>query len=141
MRRSMMRGILLCAILALTPACGDTTVGPQPTPTPVTDPFTGTLATNGAFTHTFSVSAAGSVTATLTTVAPDATVAVGFQLGTFNTINSTCSAVISNDAALQGAVETATAQTAGTYCVRIYDAAGTVKADTPVNYTITVVHP
>jgi hypothetical protein len=141
MRRWMMWGLLLCAIGALTPACGDTTTPAKPTPTPVTEPFSGTLTTNGAFTHQFSVTAAGTVTVTLTTVSPDATVAIGFQLGTWNSISLTCQAVISNDAALQGAVETGNAVTAGTFCVRIYDATGTVKADTPVNYTVTVTHP
>jgi hypothetical protein len=43
-----------------------------------------------------------------------------------------------NDNALQGAFVTATATSAASLCVRIYDVG---KVTTPVNFTITVVRP
>ena len=136
-----MRRLVLCVLLALS-ACGGDTNPTTPTPTIVTDTFTNPspLGPNGAFTHTFSTVAAGVVTATLTTISPDATKAVGFQLGIWTAATNTCTAVISNDLALQGAVDSATAQSAGTYCVRVYDV-GQITADAPVSYTVTVSHP
>ena len=136
-----MRRLVLCALVALS-ACGGSSTPTTPTPTIVTDTFTNPspLGPNGAFTHTFSTAAAGTVTATLTTVAPDSTVVLGFQMGIWTSATSTCSAVLSNDAAVQGSLLSASAASAGTYCVRIYDI-GKISADKPTNYTITVGHP
>jgi hypothetical protein len=73
----------------------------------------------------------------LTDLQPVDTVTIGFSIGT--TIGTICQATLANDAATKGFSFTATAATAGTYCVRMYDV-GNVTADTPVNYTVTVVH-
>ena len=140
MRRSTICGLVLSAFAALAGACGGTTTTPTPTPTLVTDTLSNTLAPNGAYTHQIAVSAAGVITATLTTVSPDSTVAIGFDMGTYSTLTSTCQVVLSNTAALQGAILTGNAQTAGTFCVRVYDV-GRVTADAPVTYTVTVTHP
>jgi len=135
-----MRRLVLCALMALA-ACGGSTSPTAPTPTPITEPpFTNTLAPNGAFTHTFPTTTSGTVTATLTAVTPDATKVIGFQMGIWTAATSTCSAVLSNDAAVQGAVLAASAATAGTYCVRLYDV-GTITANAPISYSVTVVHP
>ena len=137
-----MRRFVLCALVALmTAACGDTpTVPTLPNTNPVTETFSNTLAPNGAFTNPFTVNGPGPVTATLTTIAPDTTVAVGFTLGTWNATTSVCSATLSNDLAIQGSALTATAQTAGVYCVRVFDV-GKVTAGTSTTYTVTVTHP
>ena len=92
--------------------------------------------TNGAATSNFTATTGGTVTATLTTVAPDATIAVGLSLGTWT--GSACQVVIANDNALQGAIMTGTVTSAASLCVRIYDIG---KVTAPVNYTITVVRP
>jgi len=139
MRRSMICGWALGALMALT-ACGSTTTPAQPTPNPVTETFSNTLAPNGAFTHTFTASASGTVTATLTSVTPDNTVSIGFSMGTWLAATSTCSAVLANDAAVQGATLSASAATSGNFCVRLYDV-GHVTADKPETYTVTVTHP
>jgi hypothetical protein len=136
-----MRRLVLCALVALTAACGDTpTIPTPPSLNPVTETFTNTLAPNGAFTNPFTAASPGMITATLTTIAPDTTVAVGFTLGTWNASTSVCSATLSNDLAIQGSALTATAQTAGLYCVRVFDV-GKVTAATPTTYTVTVTHP
>jgi hypothetical protein len=137
-----MRRLVFCALVALT-ACGGSTTPVTPTPTIVTDTFTNNttpLAPNGAFSYSFSTTTSGTVTATLTSVLPDATKVIGFQMGIWTAATNTCTAVQSNDAALQGAVFTATASTAGTYCVRVYDI-GQITADAPVTFVVTVSHP
>ena len=135
------RGLLLCAAFALAASCGGNGGTPiVPTnPTITTDTFTGQLTPNGAFTHQFAVKATGKVTATLTSVQPDATKTIGFSLGTV--IGTTCQAVLANDAAVQTNVLTGTAQIGGSFCLRVYDV-GSVTADTgPFTYTVTVEHP
>ena len=120
--------------------CDNTIDNPtQPTnPTMTTDTFTGTINRNGASTHTFTVQASGSVTATLTEVTPDPAVKVGFALGTLNAAN-TCQVVLSREDAVQGHALIGNASGSGTLCVRIHDPNGTLTA--PLTYKLSVEHP
>ena len=104
---------------------------------PVTETFTGTLTLNGADTRPFSVARSGSVTATISSLAPDATVRMGLSLGTWN--GSACSTVISNDSATVGTQVIGAADREGRLCVRVYDADGTLPQ--PTDFELTVVHP
>jgi hypothetical protein len=140
MRRSISRTLLVVVAAATTAwACGGTANNPfNPTPpAPETLTFDGTLAPNGAQTFPFPANYSGTVTATLTSFGPDSSLAVGLALGTWS--GSVCSLVVTNDAATQGTVVTATSSSAGSLCVRIYDAGGTLTETLP--FTITVVHP
>ena len=118
--------------------CGDDSVDTPtvPTPQPVTEVFTGTLSVNGGVTHPFSATTAGSLTATLTNIAPDENPTVGLSLGTWN--GSACAVVISTDAAVRTTVVYGTVNQAGQLCVRIYDVG---RIANPNDYEITVVHP
>ena len=110
---------------------------PPTTPAPTTtETFTGSININGAQTHTFSVLASGTVTATLTEVTPDNTVAVGMELGTWNGVS--CATVVSNTNALQGNAVIGTATGFGALCTRIHDVG---KLTASLDYTLTVVHP
>ena len=127
---------LVAAALSMS-ACGS---NPPTTPTPVppssvTDTFSGTLTVNGASSFPFSVSSQGAVYLTLTSVA-DSSVIVGMSLGTWS-VTGICSAVLSNDAAVQGVSITGSATNIGTLCARVYDVG---KVVSPVDYQITVVH-
>lgn len=138
MRRSMVRTILLCSVLALATACDsdDTPVTPtQPAPT-TTDTFSGTLNQNGAVTNPFTTAASGTLTATLKSVGPVETTAIGLSLGTWN--GTACQVVVANDNATQGAIVTGTVSSAGNFCVRIYDIG---KIEQTVSFTVEVVHP
>ena len=118
--------------------CGnssDESVVAPPPPT-LTDTFSGTLTLNGASTFSFTVNGAGNITAQLTTLSPDSTRPVGISLGTWN--GSICQILLPNDNSVQGSLVVGTASTTGSYCVRIYDAAGTVV--NPQMYTIDVFH-
>jgi hypothetical protein len=143
--RRLLPGILLLALAAGVAGCDDNNDTPTTPTTPTTpstptttETFSGTLTRNGASSTTFTVTAGGTVTATLTTLAPDATVPVGLSLGAWT--GSACQVSgISNDAAVQGTVVSGTVTSAAALCVRIYDAAERV--NTTMSYTITVVHP
>ena len=113
----------------------ETPTNPGPAPI-VTETFSGDLGRNGARTHSFSTSASGSVTATLTALAPDSALVVGFSLGTWN--GSVCNVVLANDAATQGTVVTGGVSSFGSLCVRVYDV-GNITGQ--ISYEVTVAHP
>jgi hypothetical protein len=135
----------LCAVVLtlVLASCGDddltTPTNPTPTP-PVTETFSGTVNQNGATTHNFSTQSSGTVTATLSTLAPDSAAVIGLSLGTWNASTSSCQLVITNDRATQGSVVSGGVSSFGSLCVRVYDV-GSITAAQPFAYEITVVHP
>ncbi len=139
MYRFVLHALLLGALL-MTSACGDdasTPTNPTSTPPPtITETFSGSINRNGAATHTFLAQDAGTVTATLTTLSPAGTEAIGLSLGTWN--GTACQIVIANTAAAQGAVILAVASSAGNLCVFVQDVG---KIAAAASYEITVVHP
>ena len=141
MNRRLFDRTLAALILALAAgACGsDDNNNPPTAPTPpttVTETYADTIGRNGARTHNFTSSASGTLTATLTTLAPDSALKVGLSIGTWNGAN--CQLVITNDAATQGTVVTGGVSSFASLCVRIYDVGNITD---PITYEITVVHP
>jgi hypothetical protein len=115
--------------LALVGAACDNGPGITPTPTPplVTETFTGTVTLNGAISHGFNVSTAGTTTAEITALNP-AGAFIGFQMGTWN------------EAGTLASVLSAGTQSSASLCVRMHDPNG-ILVDNPVTYTVTVKHP
>lgn len=107
---------------------------------PVTETFSGQVTQNDAKTHSFTVSRAGSVTATLQTIGSDNRLVVGLSLGTWNSTTNSCSIVLANDAASGGAVLTGTMTAAGSLCLRVYDV-GNIVAGANAAYSVEVTHP
>jgi len=139
MRRSIHRSVLAVVVAALTAgACGDKGTETPTTPTEVvetvTETFSGTLTPNGARTFPFSA-LAGSVTAVLTTLGSDSTLAVGLSLGTWS--GSVCQIVLANDNALQGSFVVGEASSVSSLCVRVYDVGDLVE---PLDFVVTVTH-
>ena len=137
----LMRAVTFLALVLALASCGDEELPTNPTPTPpvtVTENFSGTLNQNGGRTHTFNTGASGTVTVTLTTVAPDSELVVGLSLGTFN--GSACALQITKDDAKQGVILTGGVSSLGNLCVRIYDV-GNIPSAEPISYEIQVVHP
>lgn len=137
MSRSFLVFVALFTVAVCSSACdnGPTITTPTPGPT-ITDTFTGTVTLNGSMTHSFTASAAGAVSATITAVDPSGSV-IGFELGTWNTV--TCTAVVSNDLATLNSVLAGNTQSSASLCVRIHDPNGAL-TDKTVNYTVTVTH-
>ena len=127
---------IACCLIMI--SCGDdeNPVAPPPVDPSVVSTFTGTLSLNGAVTHNFTVTGIGSMTGRLTSLQPDLNNPVGFSLGTWN--GSICQTVLSADTAVQGTLIVGVASAPGEFCVRIYDAAGTVLQ--PQTYLIEVEH-
>lgn len=110
-----------------------------PQPTIFTEVFGGTITLNGASSHSFIAQASGTVTVTLTALAPDATQPIGVALGTWT--GAACQVIIANDRAVQGIAINGAIGQPGSLCTRAYDSTGTLPAGTSVTYELTVVHP
>lgn len=121
-------------------ACDDEGPTAPSTETPVTqnivETFSGLLGPNGAVTFPFAVAASGTVTAQITAVAPDNTVAVGFTLGTWS--GTQCAAVISNDNAIEFTQLVGSAGSSGSLCLRIHDVG---RLSSNLQFTMKVTHP
>ena len=101
MHRFSCRALLLSiAILAMGACSNNNPIVPTPPSGPVTDTYSGTLSKNGAFTHAFSISSLGSITASIVSLAPNVSQIVGFQLGVWN--GTSCTASSSTDVATTG---------------------------------------
>lgn len=135
---------VLVVVVALLGAAGcdngDTPTDPS-NPATVVETFTGTLTRNGAQLHTFIAEARGSVSATLTAVTPPSSPPIGLALGTWNPDFEICTIVLDNRAAVPSSLVSGNILGITSMCVRVYDASGTIPADQPVEYTITVERP
>jgi len=127
--------LLLPALLAAGCSNNNTSTTTPTPPTLLTDTFSGTVTVNGSFSHPFTVGRAGTVTAEITALSPDATVTVGFALGTWN--GAACQLVIANDAATVSTAVLGTATAPGQLCVRVSDV-GQLSA--PTDYDVKVDH-
>jgi hypothetical protein len=136
-RRQLSLGLCLSAAVLGTVACGNdlTSLETSPSQT-VTESFTGTLNPSGGTTHAFTVSAKGTITATLTAIGDDNTRIVGLALG--NWTGTACNLAAANDNAIATLPLTATVTAAGQICARVYDSQGIPDATT---YTLQVIHP
>jgi ABC-type transport system substrate-binding protein len=141
MRRSSVLFLSRAALLALALVGSACDNGPDastaPTPVLVTETFTGTVTLNGAVSHGFTVSTGGPTVAEITAIDP-AGAFIGFEMGTWSGV--VCTAVLSNDAGTVASVLRANTQSSASLCVRMHDPNG-ILIDTPVTYTVTVVHP
>jgi len=138
MRLFLLRAVLVLPLEGGAWACGNNTTPTAPTdPTLTTEEFSGTVTVNGAVTHNFYSTSTGSVTATLTALAPESTTTIGLSLGTWN--GASCAVVIANDQAVLTSIVTGTVSTiGGSLCVRVYDVGAMTE---PTDYTVSVVHP
>jgi len=138
MFRSLLRLVSLVAV-TLTAGCNTNNpfvVTPTAPTDPVTATFTGRVTPNGASTHTFSATTSGRVTATLSSLSPDATAVAGFAMGEWTGIS--CVERIANDTAVQATVITGNVAAAAQLCIRVRDVG---RFTEPVDYEVTVVYP
>lgn len=132
--------IVLIAGLFVT-ACDNGELPTPPSNPTFTETFTGSITRNGAQVHPFVATAAGTVTATITAVSPPDSPLFGFSMGTFDPVTGVCTASVINQNATLSAVHSGIVVGISSLCLHLFDASGTIPADTPVNYTVTVVRP
>ena len=134
MNRSMLAAVVA---MILSAACGsDTPTTPTDpnTPTAVTNTFSGTLNRNGAANHAFSVSAAGTVSATVSSLSDSAAV-LGLSLGVWN--GTACAVQLDNAQATTGSILYGSATGIGDLCVRVYDVG---RINDTLDYELSVTH-
>jgi hypothetical protein len=129
----------LAALVIAAAGCSsnDTSTAPASVIPTLGETFTGTLTPHGGISYSFTVTGVGSISATLTSLLPDSARPVGLSLGTWN--GSVCQVVLSNDNTIQGQEVVGQSSGTGTFCVRVYDAVGTVLQ--PQTYVVDVSHP
>jgi hypothetical protein len=143
-KRMLSRLPVLVALALAATACGDSSsdsssLPTSPTPTIVTDTFSGSITQNGTATHTFSVTTGGySLLAGYTSIAPANLTALGIGIAAWD--GTTCGLNQSqNDIGRAGNTAISGTAAAGNYCVRVYDG-GNIPEGTTVTYTLAVQH-
>jgi hypothetical protein len=135
MNRPIARTYATAALLAVTLAsCGGDTTSASPTPNPVTETFTGTLAPGQKAIHPYAVTVPGTVNTTLTTLSG----ANYIGLGTGAWDGTTCTVGAYSGSAVVGNYFLASVPSPQNLCAVVYDV-GTIA--TTATYTVTVVHP
>lgn len=139
-RACTLRAGMVMTIAAMVGCSNNSPTTPtQPPPTTFTEVFAGTIGQNGAASHSFIAQASGTVSLTLMSIQPDATVPIGIALGTWT--GSACQIIIAADRALPGTILNGSVGSSGSLCARASDAAGTIAQGTTVTYEFQVVHP
>ena len=124
---------VLCAGCNLLPGSTSPT-----TPTTTTETFSGTLSAQTSSFYAFTVAAAGTVSITLTTLSPTATVPVGLGIGTPSGTTSCTLSSFTSSAVAGSTPQITVTENPGTYCAQIYDVGNIT---TPSTFSITIVHP
>ena len=138
MHRNVPRLVAAAALLAAAGACSSnpaTTTTPTPPATQLTETFSQTLTPNGAVIFPFNATSAGAVTASLSTISPDASLTLAIDLGTWN--GTSCSIQFTTNPATQGSGVGATATAAGSLCTRVSDPHGVITSSEAIIITVT----
>jgi hypothetical protein len=134
---------VLTALALTASACGgssDSSALPTtPTPSIVTNTFTGSITQNGTAIHPFSVTSSGyTLLAGYTSIAPATVTALGMGIGAWD--GTTCGLnQTQNDVARSGGTAISGTAASGNYCIRVYDAGNIPEGVTAV-YTLQVQH-
>ena len=133
--------VALLASAALAAGCGGSSnpsTVTAPTGTVTTDTFNGTVQPGGSSINPFTVTVGGTVSVTLVSAGPPATITMGLGIGTPSS-TGTCS-FLSGGTTVTSAGSTAQLTgsiAAGSYCVAVVDVGN---AAGPITYTVTVAH-
>lgn len=133
----------IAVVVTAAAACGGSSTNSSvvaPAATVVTETFTGTVDPLGTKVHSFSVTAPGQVSVTMTAAGPPATITMGLGLGN---PDSAGNCIFLSGATTQAVANTTTPQLSGTlsssgaYCIAIGDIGN---AAGPITYSVTVSH-
>jgi hypothetical protein len=112
-----------------------------PTPTVITETFNGSLGQGGNAVFNFTVQTTGNtLLAGYTSITPATVTALGLGIGIWDPTSSTCGLNLTqNDVSHSGSTAISGTASAGTYCMRAYDA-GNLTSDVTASFTIQVQH-
>jgi len=142
-RVSRVLALVLPLVAVVSASCGTPTEPTDPTPpsptaglVPVTDSFSGTLASGGANLHTFHTMP-GLVKVTLVSLNPSDAPLIGLEIGMWDGLS--CQTVLQVPFGQAGTDLTATASVETQVCVKVWDV-GTLAAESSVKYQLSAVH-
>jgi hypothetical protein len=137
--RTCLAIVAVCAVLSGSLACGEKT--PTEPDAPVydlkTETFTGNVKAEGTTAFPFTVVNPGDIQVAITALAPNSAVTMGVGMGFWEPTTSGCNQQLSTTAATLNVAFAASPQSAGEYCVAIFDT-GNVQGSS--DFTLTVTH-
>jgi hypothetical protein len=139
MRGLRVGGFAALAVLLSAWGCGSSTPT-ESTPvtyTRLTETYTGSIGPGETKAFHFAITNPGSLDAAITSLSPVSTLTMGLNLGAWDATTETCSKAIPSDVARLNLVLSGTPQSAGEYCVSIYDVGNLQSA---ADFTLTVQH-
>jgi hypothetical protein len=137
-----MKRVALVMAAALAAACGGSSTSPSvvtPPTTVTTETFTGVVPVGGLKIHTFTVTAPGTISVTMTAAGPPPTITMGLGLGNPDA-SGNCILIATNPSAIASTTTphlSGTLTSSGAYCVEIVDVGN---AAGPITYSIAVSH-
>jgi hypothetical protein len=142
--RRLLLVVFAIALVAPSLACdnSDSQSGITTPTVPLTSQtFTGTVQTGGASSNTtFVVAQNGEVDITVSALGPPPNIIMGLAIGIPSPIDQSCQAPVGTLQVQASTTPLVGSETAGTYCVKLYDI-GYMAPNSTVNYTIIVGHP
>jgi hypothetical protein len=113
-----------------------------PTPTVVTETFTGSIGQNGTMIHSFTITNSGySLLAGYTSIGPATVTSLGLGIGAWDASSQTCGLnQTQNDAAKIGSTAISATAPSGPFCMRVYDGGNITDPTVTVTYTLVVEH-
>ena len=129
--------LLVAFMVAMAAACGDgasTTTAPSIPTKPAAENWSSVLAPGGASSRSFTVTAAGTISVTMTS----AGATVGLGVGLPRVSGGGCRLGVSVNTGGASTPQITTQADAGQYCVQVFDLGTLID---PISFTLTIDHP
>jgi hypothetical protein len=133
---------VLAALALVASGCNNSNNTTGPTPTLVTETFSGSLPQGGTDVHSFTVNSDGNqLLAGFTAIGPATVTSLGVGVAVWDPTSSTCGLNQSQNPGTVGSTAISVQAGQGPYCVRVFDGGNTpIPAGTTATYTIQVQH-
>ena len=133
-------GLVALIGVAMSLACGSSPSTTAPSAATFTDTFSGTVLQGGSNkdqNHFTVHQAPGSISVTITKLAPLSTITIGLGLGVYDATNQVCNLQLLSDTAKLNLVLSANVSVAGELCVGLYDVGNIVDS---IDFEVSVTH-
>ena len=137
-RRSWGRVLTIGSLAVVIASCSTAEVPTAPDAGPFLDVFASQLGVHGTATRSFTVREPGTVSVTLTSAGPPATLELGLGVGIPNSSGAGCNLTKSVVTGAASSPQLTIDADGGAYCVRVFDV-GNVTEN--VTFSVSVLHP